>query len=240
MSTVKGNEKKGKLSQILRKFFRREYGNLNLFEVMWVECVDLRGGKDCSAGIRISWNRGVETPSESKTDKKNRLFIARKFISETTWGMNYTKAKNKYGERAFRVNTKITTTPAVVQINVRRATGKRGGWFINVHEQVPFFKEDRFVFRCKWINYWASDAMIVAGLASKFQGGKLGKAIYLNEVLGNPDRVQMVIDMANDHQLLCGQPILPSHADRMEKKMTEQEMKNDFFREWKKNILVTV
>ena len=222
------------LSQILRKFFRREGGSKNLSEVMADNGVDLRGGKDSSAGIRICWTRGQDGNRFTRIDVKGRVFISQKFSGETTWGLNFRQSKNKWG-----IINKITTTPAVIQINVRQATGKRGGWFINVHEQVPFFKEDRFVFRCSWRNYWASDAMVVAGLASKFTNGKLGKAIYLNEVLGDPERVALVIEMVNEYMEFFNWEPLPSHEARMSKKMLDAIEKELFFRQWKNDMLVT-
>lgn len=241
MSKVKEIKKeKGLLSQILRKFFRREGGSKNLAEVMADSGVDLREGKDSSAGIRISWKRGQDGKRFIRIDVKGRVFVGQKFSGETTWGLNFRQPKtNQYGERKWGIINKITTTPAVIQINVRAATGKRGGWFINVHEQVPFFKEDRFVFRCSWRNYWASDAMVVAGLASKFTNGKLGKAIYLNEVLGDSERVALVIEMVNECQEFSGKEPLPSHEARMNKKMWDKIEREEFLRQWKNDKLVT-
>ncbi len=235
MSNVKEVKKqKGLLSQILRKFFCREGGRKTLSEVMADSGVDLREGKDSSSGIRISWKRGQDGNRFTRIDVKGRVFISQKFSGETTWGLNFRQSKNKWG-----IINKITTTPAVIQINDRQATGKRGGWFINVHEQVPFFKEDRFVFRCSWRNYWASDAMVVAGLASKFTNGKLGKAIYLNEVLGNPERVALVIQMVNDYMEFFSWEPLPSHEERMAAKRYEELEKSIFHHQWRKSFPIT-
>jgi len=232
VSTEKGKKKKGVLSQILRKFFTTRD---SILEIMQQEGVDTREGDTDGAGVRISWKRGENTASFMKADKKGRFFVGQKFASQTTWGMNY--KKSRYGK--WSINTKITTTPAVIQVNVRPAQGKRGGWLINVHNQTPYFKENKFVFRCRWANYWASDAMIVAGLVTKFQGGKSGKSMFLSEVLDDHARAAMVIDNVQAFLFWNNMDRLPSHEERMEKKWAEAREREIFFRNWKKNILVT-
>jgi len=232
VSTVKENKEKGMLSQILRKFFITRD---SILEIMQQEDVDTREGETDGAGVRISWKRGENTASFMKADKKGRLFVGQKFASQTTWGMNY--KKSRYGK--WSVNTKITTTPAVIQVNVRPAQGKRGGWLINVHNQTPYFKENKFVFRCHWANYWASDAMIVAGLVAKFQGGKSGKSMFLGEVLGDDQRATMVLDNIQSLLFWSNMDKLPSHEERMEKKRTEAFERDFFFRNWKKSFPIT-
>lgn len=234
MSTVKENKEKGMLSQILRKFFKREGGRKNILEVMQDNGVDTREGTDSGSGVRISWKRGIDSLSFFKTDKKGRLFVGQKFSSVTTWGLNYKLNKGKWS-----IINKITTTPAVIQVNIRPANGKRGGWLINVHNQTAFFKDDRFVFRCRWANYWASDAMIVAGLVSKCQNGKLGKSAPLSEVLGDYERVAMVIENIQDYLICCNMDKLPSHEERMAAKRYEELEKSIFHRQWRKSFPIT-
>lgn len=121
---------------------------------------------------KIQWIRGENTDRYYRTDKKGRLFVARKFEDVSFWQINPLK------------NYKLSIKPAIIQMNVLRASGKRGGYLIRLHMQTPLLsKTGKFQFQGKWVGYWASEQMLEAGLWTKSVRGKFGKPSYINDTV---------------------------------------------------------
>lgn len=143
---------------------------MDLWDALSFLGIDLRDGQ--IKKNTISWTRWKNEPLRLKTDKKGRIFAA-------------------YGRSAtvsLRIKLHMQTTASrsnVIQINVRKATGKRGGWLINTHVVTPVLSRNgKFQFLGKWENYWASEQMLDAGLVSKVVRGKLSEAMLMHKHKG--------------------------------------------------------
>lgn len=147
-------------------------------------CLESREGNP-----RIYWMRGEDTTPYCKLDKKGRLFVARKFWNTCSWGINLETGK-------------LTIKPAIIQMNVLKSNSKRGGWLIRLHVQVPVLaRTKKFQFHGKWVGYWASDAMLEAGLMTKASNGKFGKAITVESVINHAvvtEQVNMLKQMLGE------------------------------------------
>jgi hypothetical protein len=111
----------------------------------------------------ITWTRSNDTKPYVKKDVKGRLLVAQKYMTPISWGIE---------------GSKLKIFPGIIQINVLKARGKRGGWLIGVHRQTPVLSQKtmKFVFCCRWDNYWASDAMLEKSLMVRMdKGAKIPK-----------------------------------------------------------------
>lgn len=106
----------------------------------------------------VIWTRSHDTKPYVKKDVKGRLLVAQKYWAQISWGIE---------------GSKLRVLPGVIQINVLRARGKKGGWLINVHKQTPLLSQKtmKFVFCNKWEGYWASDELLKAGLMVRMDKG---------------------------------------------------------------------
>lgn len=142
----------------------------------------------------LRWNKGMNTDPYTKVDIKGRLFAAQKFEGIVEWGVSRgTWVKDE-------LVPKQLITSAVIQINVLKARGKRGGWIIGIHNIFPILaKNGKIRFCCKWENYWASESMLTAGLIAMSKKGKLQKAAFINKVIDRnaPIDAQKIIDLVN-------------------------------------------
>lgn len=122
---------------------------------------------------KIEWFRGEDKPAQYRIDKKGRLFVAVKFAGYSSWAIDTKRAKNN-----------LRISPAMIQMNVLRASGKRGGYLIRLHMQTPILaKTKKFQFHGKWVGYWASEKMLENGLWTKSSNGKFGKATLIDKTI---------------------------------------------------------
>lgn len=136
---------------------------------------------------KIEWFRGEDKPAEFRIDKKGRLFVAVKLSGTSSWSIDTRRTKNQ-----LRVN------PAIIQMNVLRATGKRGGYLIRFHVQTPILaRTKKFQFHGKWVGYWASEKMLENGLWTKSSNGKFGKATLIDKTISQ-GLVMQSVKMLND------------------------------------------
>lgn len=118
----------------------------------------------------VRWNRGEDTAAYMKADKKGRIFVAQKFSAQIGWGISSKK--------------KMIIIPGIIQLNVLKSNSKRGGWLIRTHVQTPVLARTlKFQFHGKWVGYWASDAMLEAGLMVRASNHKFSKAMLINDVI---------------------------------------------------------
>lgn len=136
---------------------------------------------------KIEWFRGEDKPAEFRIDKKGRLFVAVKLSGTSSWSIDTKRKKNQ-----LRVN------PAIIQMNVLRASGKRGGYLIRFHVQTPILaRTKKFQFHGKWVGYWASEKMLENGLWTKSSNGKFGKATLIDKTISQ-GLVMRSVKMLND------------------------------------------
>lgn len=129
---------------------------------------------------KIMWVRGEETRPYYKLDKKGRLFVARKLMDICSWGINSNSGK-------------LVIKPVIIQMNVLKSNSKRGGWLIRLHVQTPILaRTKKFQFHGKWVGYWASDAMLEAGLMAKASNNKFGKALLIKDVVNHAYVIEQV------------------------------------------------
>jgi hypothetical protein len=129
----------------------------------------------------LEWVRGEDTEAYMKADKKGRLFVAQKYMTVVRWGITS--------------SNKLYLKSGIIQMNVLKSNSKRGGWLIRFHVQTPVLaRTKKFQFHGKWVGYWASDAMLEAGLMAKASNNKFGKAVLINEVF-NYENVMQNINM---------------------------------------------
>lgn len=127
----------------------------------------------------ITWTRSYSTDPYVKKDIKGRLLVAQKYATQISWGIE---------------GSKLKMIPGIIQVNVLKARGKRGGWLIRVHKQTPVLSQKtlKFVFCNRWDGYWASDAMIQKGLMVRMDKGlkkikgkpNPGKAAFVSDFVG--------------------------------------------------------
>lgn len=143
----------------------------------------------------LCWTKGRNTDPYTKVDIKGRLNAAQKFEGIVEWGV----ARNYYTE-GYEVNAKQHIVSAVIQLNVFKTRGKRGGWAIGIHNIFPILsKNGKIKFCCKWDNYWASESMLTAGLIATRKKGKLQGSSFINKVIDHnaPIDAQKIIDLVN-------------------------------------------
>lgn len=106
----------------------------------------------------ITWTRSHNTEPYVKKDVKGRLLVAQKYMTPISWGIE---------------GSKLKIIPGIIQVNVLKARGKRGGWLIRVHKQFPVLSQKtlKFVFCNKWEGYWASEVMMEKGLMVRMDKG---------------------------------------------------------------------
>lgn len=151
------------------------HNNQSMEEAFAFFAVNTRSGLISSWGgvHKIEWIRGENTEAYFRIDKKGRLFVAKKFMNVSSWSIETNRLKNQ-----------LRVKPAMIQMNVLRASGKRGGYLIRLHVQTPILaKTKKFQFHGKWVGYWASEAMLQSGLWTKSSNGKFGKATLINDVI---------------------------------------------------------
>lgn len=143
---------------------------MDLWDALVFLGIDVRDGQ--IKNNTISWTRWKNEPLRLKTDKKGRIFAA------------YGRSANV--SLRIKLHKQMTASKSnIIQINVRKATGKRGGWLINTHVVTPVLSRNgKFQFLGKWENYWASDQMLDAGLMSKVVRGKLSGAMIMHKHKG--------------------------------------------------------
>jgi hypothetical protein len=140
----------------------------------------------------LTWirdNHVKEFDSHVKVDAKKRTFVAWNYIASISWmptreietkDIGYIKQMATISDRVFDLNEKFRpkVTSGIIQMNVLRAKGKRGGWLIRIHKQKPVLssRTNQFVFSGNWVGYWASDKMWEKGLVAKAVKGKFGNA----------------------------------------------------------------
>lgn len=128
-----------------------------------------------------------------KVDAKKRTFVAWNYIGRISWmptreiemkEIGHIKQLAAMSEQVVDLNQKFCPEikSDIIQMNVLRARGKRGGWLIRIHKQKPVLssKVNKFVFSGNWVGYWASDKMWEKGLVAKAVKGKLGRAQFVN------------------------------------------------------------
>lgn len=146
----------------------------------------------------VTWTRSHNTEPYVKKDVKGRLLVAQKYMATISWGIE---------------GSKLRVFPGIIQVNVLKARGKRGGWLIRVHKQTPLLSQKtlKFVFSNKWEGYWASEAMMESGLMVRMDKGlkkkswlpNPGKPALISDFVGRSiDRdvyrnVQLLKDMEN-------------------------------------------
>lgn len=114
----------------------------------------------------ISWIRGLDTNPTVKVNKKGHLFVAQKFSKMVTFTIDPSNC--------------VLIINAVLQINVTKANGKRGGWLIHLYKQTPVMSNlNKFVFSGVWHTYWATDEMLRAGMVCRAIRGKFGKSVKI-------------------------------------------------------------
>lgn len=151
------------------------HNNQSMEEAFTFFAVNTRSGLISSRGgvHKIEWIRGENTAPYFRVDKKGRLFVARKFMNVSSWSIDTNRFKNQ-----------LRVKPAMIQMNVLRASGKRGGYLIRLHVQTPILaKTKKFQFHGKWVGYWASEIMLENGLWTKSSNGKFGKATLIKDVI---------------------------------------------------------
>lgn len=122
---------------------------------------------------KIEWIRGEETNLHLKVDKKGRLFVAKKFENFCSWSIDTNRTKNQ-----------LRVKPAIIQMNVLRASGKRGGYLIRFHVQTPILaRTKKFQFHGKWIGFWTNDTMLQNNLWTRSSKGKFGKATFIDKFI---------------------------------------------------------
>ena len=162
------------------------HNNQSMEEAFAFFAVNTRSGLISSWGgvHKIEWIRGENTEAYFRIDKKGRLFVARKFMNVSSWSIDTNRFKNQ-----------LRVKPAMIQMNVLRASGKRGGYLIRLHVQTPILaKTKKFQFHGKWVGYWASETMLQNGLWTKSSNGKFGKATLIKDVI-NYNTVMESINM---------------------------------------------
>lgn len=123
-------------------------------------------------GYSISWIRGLNTNPTVKVNKKGRLFVAQKFSKMVTFTIDPSNS--------------VLIINAVLQINVTKASGKRGGWLIHLYKQTPVMSNlNKFVFSGVWHTYWATDEMLRAGMVCRAIRGKFGKSVKIDSIEKN-------------------------------------------------------
>ena len=136
---------------------------------------------------KIEWFRGENKPAQYRIDKKGRLFVAVKYAAISSWSIDTNRTKNQ-----------LRIKPAIIQMNVLRASGKRGGYLIRFHVQTPILAQTKkFQFHGKWIGYWASETMLNNGLWTKSSNGKFGKATFIKNVVSY-EEVLNAVKMLNE------------------------------------------
>lgn len=146
----------------------------------------------------VTWTRSYDTKPYVKKDVKGRLLVAQKYMTPISWGIE---------------GSKLMIIPGIIQVNVLKARGKRGGWLIRVHKQTPLLSQKtlKFVFSNKWEGYWASEAMMENGLMVRMDKGHKkkswlpnpGKPALISDFVGRSisrdvyDNVQLLKDMEN-------------------------------------------
>ena len=139
----------------------------------------------------LRWNRGEDTAAYMKADKKGRIFVAQKFAAQIGWGVSSKK--------------KMIVIPGIIQLNVLKSNSKRGGWLIRTHVQTPVLaRTSKFQFHGKWVGYWASDAMLEAGLMVKASNHKFGKPMRISDVISE----QTVRNNINQLKQILGEKII--------------------------------
>jgi len=144
----------------------------------------------------VTWTRSYDTKPYVKKDVKGRLLVAQKYMTPISWGIE---------------GSKLMIIPGIIQVNVLKARGKRGGWLIRVHKQTPLLSQKtlKFVFSNKWEGYWASEAMMESGLMVRMDKGlkkkswlpNPGKPALISDFVGRPisrdvyDNVQLLKKM---------------------------------------------
>ena len=153
------------------------HNNQSMEQAFAFFAVNTRGGLVYQKGTThiIQWTRGENTDHYYRIDKKGRLFVARKFQNVCSWAIDTNKVKNN-----------LHIKPAMIQMNVLRASGKRGGYLIRLHIQTPVLaRTKKFQFHGKWVGYWASETMLENGLWTKSSNGKFGKALYISDTISH-------------------------------------------------------
>jgi hypothetical protein len=164
------------------------HNNQSMEEAFAFFAVNTRDGFTYQNGSvhKIDWIRGENTAPYYRIDKKGRLFVARKFENISSWAIDTNKVKNN-----------LRVKPAMIQMNVLRASGKRGGYLIRLHVQTPILaRTKKFQFHGKWVGYWASETMLQSGIWTKSANGKFGKATLINDVISY-ETVMKSVEMLN-------------------------------------------
>lgn len=165
------------------------YNNGTMEEAFATFAINFRNGDVC--GNFVTWVRGEHTSPYMKADKKGRIFVAQKFMTDITWGIS------PFG--------KLFIQPGIIQLNVLKSNSKRGGWLIRTHVQTPILaRTKKFQFHNKWVGYWASDAMLEAGLMVKASDHKFGKPIFIKDVLDK----DIVMNNINMLKSILGEKII--------------------------------
>lgn len=162
---------------------------------------------------KIEWFRGENKPAQYRIDKKGRLFVAVKYCGFSSWAIDTNRTKNQ-----------LRVKPAIIQMNVLRASGKRGGYLIRFHVQTPVLaRTKKFQFHGKWVGYWASEKMLENGLWTKSSNGKFGAATTINKVIDYSE-VKNAVELLN--KAIDGKDIsavIQNHAEMFAKPYTVKE-----------------
>lgn len=162
---------------------------------------------------KIEWFRGENKPAQYRIDKKGRLFVAVKYCGFSSWAIDTNRMKNQ-----------LRVKPAIIQMNVLRASGKRGGYLIRFHVQTPVLaRTKKFQFHGKWVGYWASEKMLENGLWTKSSNGKFGAATAINKVIDYSE-VKNAVELLN--KAIDGKDIsavIQAHAEMFAKPYTVKE-----------------
>lgn len=130
---------------------------------------------------KITWHRQLARPMEIRTAKNRRVYASVGYDVEVSWFMWIKK-------------TRIVNKSQIIGMTVSRSKGKKGGWYISLHNQKAVLSEKhrKFVFCNHWTHYWASDQMLSAGLwASMDKKSKADKIIH--NVVGDVRRATEMI-----------------------------------------------
>jgi hypothetical protein len=133
-----------------------QWGNVDLASVFSQFGINTREGMVMTRVV--TWIRSYKTGPYVKKDIKGRLLVAQKYWTQISWGIE---------------GSKLRVFPGIIQINVLKARGKKGGWLINIHKQTPLLSQKtmKFVFCNRWEGYWASDELLKAGLMVRMDKG---------------------------------------------------------------------
>jgi len=176
----------------------------NMFSVLWMTWKSIRMGGNLEMTLktlgvntrrgefkesRITWQRYLARPMSVRISKTERVYVSFGYDAKVSWMMSTKK------------NT-IFNKGQVIGMTVFRATGKKGGWCVNLHNQKVVLSEThkKFVFCNYWTHYWFTEQMFSSGLWASMDKKSKAEEVFRNVRSDINDAMSMIRDTEKQSQ----------------------------------------